>query len=1085
MVPIRTSKRSSCVSIGSILIILIILIKVSAQDFAQESTSDQSQSLNSDSRQHQPSDSQQQSNTLSSTTRTREQEGILLYNRAQRLLNHVQSYSNLVPPRTPLHPPSSVFSPSSYTPLLDRLSWLDRGLFSFIFRLIRNSSDRSDPNPLTNSNSNRPSNPRKRSRLLAILTFPRRVLELFSKTSDRFTSGARKVGSTKILTQREAEDATLRAAGLLERSVYEFGNPDAGIVLGNLLLWGGTTTNLISRDPQRSMKAFKWVADLTGNATAQANLAFLYATGYAGVLGDNLTYVGDQSTALLYYTFAALGGDYSAEMSLGYRHWVGIGTTQSCREALPFYKSAADKSMQTFNSGPPGGRHMPPLKVRLSDRDGGIYGPGASVVSTGNNKNQHSPQHPATVQEWNDVLEFYQFHAERGDATFMFRLGRIYYYGFGTAGDDIRDFALTNGRQYLKALKWFNRIARTVWPRDPEAATSPNGQAFQNKQGQWQTPVVGGYDASKDVKLTVEETQSVAAGLAAGFLGRLYLRGEGVPRNNAKAFLWFSRGATQGDRESQNGLGIMYRDGLGVQRDIDKAVNYFQAAATAELPEAHVNLGKYYLGIDDYVTAISYFDSAIKHGDNYQSYYYLAEINSQQLNRPDLCPIAVAFYKRVAERGDWFQEVFWKAEKAWSDGDEATAFLGFWMMAERGYEVAQNNMAYILDRHKKRIIVPSEWTYNNSTDRLALTYWTRSAAQDNIDALVKMGDYYLNGYGTLSGKPQPEKAAACYQTATNTHHSAMAMWNLGWMHENGIGVSQDYHLAKRFYDLALETNSEASLPVTLSLAKLYARSFWDYIFQGDSKYLLVFAGSGDENLGNSWWSLRKVRDEITRRWLGISPPPGANDNNNNNNNDHNHHHTDSNQANNPQTGDGSATATTSGGGGKGETESSKFDVTAAQRALQQDDDPVEWARNARERERGYDGEEGEDEDDLFLAGGASDDFLETLGILFLCLGVGAFVFLRQQREQQQVRLEAERQNEEVNGVVVEEQDERRGNLVENDAMVGGGEGSVGGSSSTSNSNVDGNGNVNGNENGEGVFRRRNNNNNNNDSDGEQ
>lgn len=51
---------------------------------------------------------------------------------------------------------------------------------------------------------------------------------------------------------------------------------------------------------------------------------------------------------------------------------------------------------------------MPPLKVRLSDRDGGVYGPGASVASTGSNRHQHSPQHPATVQEWNDVLEFYR-----------------------------------------------------------------------------------------------------------------------------------------------------------------------------------------------------------------------------------------------------------------------------------------------------------------------------------------------------------------------------------------------------------------------------------------------------------------------------------------------------------------------------------------------------------------------------------------------------------------------------------------------------------------------------------------------------
>lgn len=368
------------------------------------------------------------------------------------------------------------------------------------------------------------------------------------------------------------------------------------------------------------------------------------------------------------------------------------------------------------------------------------------------------------------------------------------------------------------------------------------------------------------------------------------------------------------------------------------------------------------VGIDDYVSAVSYFDSAIKYGDSFQSYFYLAEINAEQADRADLCPIAVAFYKRVAERGDWFQEVFWKAEKAWADGDEATALLGYWIMAERGYEVAQNNMAYILDRHKRRIQLPIEQYSSNSTDRLALTYWTRSAAQDNIDALVKMGDYYLHGYGSLAGVPQPEKAAACYQTATNTHLSAMSMWNLGWMHENGIGVSQDYHLAKRFYDLALETNSEASLPVTLSLAKLYARAIWGYVVHGDSKYISIFSYSNEDTAKSGWWSLRKLRDELTRRWFGIAPPVGANQ-------------------------DGGAPRTANGDMPMSDAEAAAFDVSAAQRALQQDDDPVEWARNARERERRVGEEEGDD-DDLFFARESADDFLETIGILLLCLGLG-------------------------------------------------------------------------------------------------
>jgi len=70
---------------------------------------------------------------------------------------------------------------------------------------------------------------------------------------------------------------------------------------------------------------------------------------------------------------------------------------------------------------------------------------------------------------------------------------------------------------------------------------------------------------------------------------------------------------------------------------------------------------------------------------------------------------------------------------------------------------------------------------------MALVYWTRSANQGDVDARVKMGDYYFNGIGT---EVDHKKATACYQVAAEVELSAMAMWNLGWMHENGVGVTK-------------------------------------------------------------------------------------------------------------------------------------------------------------------------------------------------------------------------------------------------------------------------------------------------------
>ena len=67
-------------------------------------------------------------------------------------------------------------------------------------------------------------------------------------------------------------------------------------------------------------------------------------------------------------------------------------------------------AMAKFLSGPPGGRTLPQTATRLSDLAGGIFGPGASVASTG----LHS-QRPAIKagvaraagETWEDVLEYY------------------------------------------------------------------------------------------------------------------------------------------------------------------------------------------------------------------------------------------------------------------------------------------------------------------------------------------------------------------------------------------------------------------------------------------------------------------------------------------------------------------------------------------------------------------------------------------------------------------------------------------------------------------------------------------------------
>lgn len=54
-------------------------------------------------------------------------------------------------------------------------------------------------------------------------------------------------------------------------------------------------------------------------------------------------------------------------------------------------------------------------------------------------------------------------------------------------------------------------------------------------------------------------------------------------------------------------------------------------------------------------------------------------------------------------------------------------------------------------------------------------------------ARVKLGDYHYYGFGT---DVDYETAAAHYRLASEQQHNAQAMFNLGYMHEQGLGLKQ-------------------------------------------------------------------------------------------------------------------------------------------------------------------------------------------------------------------------------------------------------------------------------------------------------
>ncbi|KAI9892125.1 MAG: ERAD-associated protein [Vezdaea aestivalis] len=615
---------------------------------------------------------------------------------------------------------------------------------------------------------------------------------------------------------RKSHIRLMQAKKLLESAASEQ-NPDAIFLLAEMNFFGNFSN---PRNYSAAFDRYMDLATLNGNSSAQHMVGFIHATGIGGAV------VRDQSKSMLYHTFAALGGDTRSEMTVAYRHHMAISAPRNCDEAAFYYKRAADKAIEYWRSGPPGGRYIIRHAYHLADEEGGVYGEGASVSSAGVNAVKQNPSSDAQASI-DDVIEYLDLMARKGDLKATFSLARLFYEGSRILKQDIP-----------LAKRHFVAIARKYWFKD--GRTDPNASEFTSK----------------------------IAGKAAGYLGRILLRGESQEQSFGKAATWFRRGISTGDAVSQHGMGLLYLDGLGMAQDPLKAADYFKAAADQDHASAQVSLGKLFLDQGDAQVAIRYFELAARHG-HLEAYYLLAELANQGVGRDRSCGMAVAYYKIVAERAEPIASSFIEANDAYENGDLELALVTYMMAAEQGYEVAQANVGYMLDENRARLPLDLLLPYSKKRPpllrnaALALIYWTRSARQSNLDSLVKMGDHYLAGLGTDADS---EKAAVCYNAAAEFLQSAQALWNLGWMHENGIGVEQDFHLAKRFYDQALETNQEAYLPVSLALLKLRARSYWNTLTNGRANSIR------DEPETKKEWSFSEWIDnfldgERTQRYL--------------------------------------------------------------------------------------------------------------------------------------------------------------------------------------------------------------------------
>ncbi|XP_028253551.1 protein sel-1 homolog 1 [Parambassis ranga] len=500
--------------------------------------------------------------------------------------------------------------------------------------------------------------------------------------------------------------------------VAEKGHQKAMEKVAYAMLFG----DYINQNVTKAKEMFEKLA-LDGSPKAQTALGFLYAAG----LGVNSS----QAKALVYYTFGALGGNLVAHMILGYRYWGGVGVPQSCESALTHYRLVANQVASDVSL--TGGSAV--QRIRLLDE---VENPGSTS---------------GMLEE--DLIQYYQFIAEKGDVQAQVGLGQLHLHG----GRGVE-------QNHQRAYEYFT-----------QAANAGNTHAM-------------------------------------AFLGKMYSEGSDfLPQNNDTALQYFKKASDLGNPVGQSGMGMAYLYGRGVPVNYELALKYFQKAAEQGWVDGQLQLGTmYYNGIGvkrDYKQALKFFNLASQAG-HILAFYNLAQMHATGTGVMRSCHTAVELFKNVCERGRWSERLM-TAYSSFKEGETDAALVQYLLLAEQGYEVAQSNVAFILDQKGARIFSENE-TYPR-----ALLHWTRAAAQGYTVARIKLGDYHFYGYGT---DVDYETAVIHYRLASEQQHGAQAMFNLGYMHEKGLGIKQDIHLAKRFYDMAAEASPDAQVPVFLALCKL-------------------------------------------------------------------------------------------------------------------------------------------------------------------------------------------------------------------------------------------------------------------------
>ncbi|WP_345980969.1 Sel1-like repeat-containing protein kinase family protein [Sulfurimonas sp. HSL3-2] len=213
------------------------------------------------------------------------------------------------------------------------------------------------------------------------------------------------------------------------------------------------------------------------------------------------------------YHLVAYFGNAQAESGLGQMYEKGYGVDRNIKEALFWYKKAAEQGN---------------LYAQLSLAQ--IYHKGMGV-----NKNI------------TEAIHWYEKAASNGDKQVKWQLAKIY----------------MDQKAYDKAQRYYEELAR-----DGDVQAQKN-LAYMKVSGKRKKDPEGAFN----IFLKLAKTGDLYAQQS---LGYMFISGKGTSKDYAQALYWFKQAEKQGDGYSCGAIGEMYLYGLGVSKNKEEARYWFE-----------------------------------------------------------------------------------------------------------------------------------------------------------------------------------------------------------------------------------------------------------------------------------------------------------------------------------------------------------------------------------------------------------------------------------------------------------------------------------------------------------------------------